>query len=258
MKKHVEICNIRFPLLDYEKAISVFERWIEGGRPHQVCVANVHTVTMCERDKEFWNITKCADMITMDGHPLRWYANLIHGTSIKDRITGSGLMVKSIENGVKKGWCHFFLGSTEEVLRDLEDRISDKYNGVRIVGMHSPPFRQLTKEEDEALVNMINNAKPDFLWVALGAPKQEKWIYEHLDRIHVPIQIGVGAAFDFHAGRIKRAPEFMQRLGLEWLYRVYRDPRLWKRYLTTNPVFMYIFVRDFIKVRLLRRKLEQH
>jgi N-acetylglucosaminyldiphosphoundecaprenol N-acetyl-beta-D-mannosaminyltransferase len=192
-------------------------------------------------------------MITMDGHPLRWYANLIHGTRVQDRITGSGLMAKSIENGASKGWRHFFLGSTEEVLQRLRSNFKTKYPEIRIVGTYSPPFRAMSKEEDDVLVDRINRADPHFLWVGLGAPKQEKWIYEHVEKVHVPIQIGVGAAFDFHAGTVRRASEYVQKVGLEWLYRLYRDPRLWKRYATTNPPFMAMFLRDFIKIRLLKK-----
>ncbi|MBW1673564.1 MAG: WecB/TagA/CpsF family glycosyltransferase [Deltaproteobacteria bacterium] len=253
MHKFVDICSIRFPLIDYNKTIGLFEKWINQGKSRHVCITNVHTLVTALKDKEFKNIVDCADLITIDGQPLRWYAKLIRGVHIKDRITGPELMLKSIEFGNNKRWCHFLLGGTEEVLWKLRKNLIEKFEGINIVGTYSPPFRTLTKEEDAALVERINKAHPDFLWVGLGAPKQEKWISNHLSRIHVPIQIGVGAAFDFHSGNIKRAPEFLQRIGLEWLYRIYRDLKLYKKYLQTNPIFMLIFIRDFIKIKVFQK-----
>jgi N-acetylglucosaminyldiphosphoundecaprenol N-acetyl-beta-D-mannosaminyltransferase len=134
------------------------------------------------------------------------------------------------------------------------EAMQQAYPGVEIVGWHSPPFRTLTAEEDKQQVDIINAANPDFLWVGLGAPKQEKWIAAHLDRIHVPVQLGVGAAFNFHSGHIKRAPQWMQSYGLEWLYRVMNETRLIKRYLATNPVFLFLFVRDLLLIRFFRLK----
>jgi len=126
---------------------------------------------------------------------------------------------------------------------------------VNIVGWHSPPFRPLSLEEDEQLVALINEHQPDFLWVGLGAPKQEKWIAAHLAKVNAPVQVGVGAAFDFHSGHVRRAPVWMQKSGLEWLYRMLQDRRLIKRYCATNPVFLALFLRDFVVVRC-RKMLE--
>jgi N-acetylglucosaminyldiphosphoundecaprenol N-acetyl-beta-D-mannosaminyltransferase len=252
MNTYANICGFEFPKLDYGETIQLFEKWIEQGQSRQVCITNVHSIVTALFNKGFQKILHHSDLLTMDGQPLRWYANLIYGLRVKDRITGAELLAKTIAHGLERQWRHFFLGSTQEVLCKLQRRLEEKYPGLKVVGAHAPPFRPLTRDEDDALVTEINDSMPDFLWVGLGAPKQEKWIFDHLDRVHVPVQAGVGAAFDFHSGNIKRAPLSLQKAGLEWLYRIYRDPRLWKRYLSTNPVFLGLFIRDYIKVRLVK------
>ena len=137
------------------------------------------------------------------------------------------------------GYKHFFYGSTERTLELLKDNLQQKYPKLQIVGMYAPPFRQLTDKEDEEVIQRINEEKPDFLWVGLGAPKQEVWMASHKNKISA-VMIGVGAGFDFHAGVVKRAPVWMQRSGLEWLYRLFQDPkRLWKRYVVTNSKFIW-------------------
>ncbi|MGZ4958248.1 MAG: WecB/TagA/CpsF family glycosyltransferase [Methylomonas sp.] len=207
----------------------------------------------CLSDKELRDINN-RSFVTMDGLPLVWYAKRVHGADVS-RVCGPDLMLKCLDQGRNMGWKHFFLGGRQEVLDDLVAAMQKRYPDVDIVGWHSPPFRQLSEDEDNQLVELINNAKPDFLWVGLGAPKQEKWIAAHLDKIHVPVQLGVGAAFNFHSGHVMRAPLWMQKNGLEWLYRMFKDKRLIKRYLATNPVFLSLFARDLLVFRLLKRKV---
>lgn len=250
--KSVDILGIRFPILDYDLTLTLFQDWVNSGQSHQVCLANVHTAVTSLSDAELRDISNNS-LATMDGTPLVWYGRLVHQADIKARVCGPELMLKCLQHGQEMGWRHFFLGGKDDVLADLVANIRHLYPAAELVGAYSPPFRTLSDEEDQKLVDFINDAKPDFLWVGLGAPKQEKWIAAHLDRVHVPVQIGVGAAFDFHSGRIKRAPLWMQKVGMEWLYRMLKDPRLVKRYLATNPVFMMYFARDFLRVRLFKR-----
>lgn len=253
--KPVTILGVNFPRLDYASALSLFESWIQAKLPHQVCIANVHTLVSSIADFELRNINNHA-LTTMDGLPLVWYANLVHRANIRSRVCGPDLMMKCLDHGQARGWRHFFLGGKDEVLADLVKNVRSRFPEADIVGWHSPPFRPLSEEEDKQLVDLINDAKPDFLWVGLGAPKQEKWIASHLDRVNVPVQLGVGAAFDFHSGHIKRAPLWMQKSGLEWVYRMAKDRRLIKRYFSTNPVFLWHFAKDFLLVRILGKQPE--
>ena len=243
----VSICGVKHSCINYNQAIHIFSSWIQDRKKaHQVCISNVHTTVMCQYDRYLAEVTNNADMVTVDGQPLRWYANLIHAVGLKERVCGPELMVRCIRAGIKKGWKHFFFGGREDVLSKLCETISTEYPGVRISGSYSPPFRPLIEEENRKIIDTINSSGADFLWVGLGAPKQEKWIAANLKELHVPILIGVGAAFDFCSGNIKRAPQIFQKYGLEWLYRIIQDPKLLKRYLTTNPIFLYMFARDYV------------
>jgi len=245
----INILGLNFPVLDYLYTLDLFKHWIAAREPHQVCIANVHTVVTSLTDKALRDINN-QSLITMDGLPLVWYAKAVHRTNIKERVCGPELMLRCLDQGRTHNWKHFFLGGKEDVLTDLVGTMRSRFPGVDIAGWHSPPFRPLSAEEDEQLVSLINQHQPDFLWVSLGAPKQEKWIAAHLATVRVPVQIGVGAAFDFHSGRIRRAPLWMQKSGLEWLYRMLQDRRLIKRYFSTNPVFLALFLRDFIAINI--------
>ena len=251
--KTVNVLGIRFPVLSYEAVLEIFQHWIDARSAYQVCIANVHTVVTSLNDVELRTINNNA-LTTMDGAPLVWYANLVHGAGIKNRICGPDLMLKCLDQGRNAGWKHYFLGGKPQVLIDLVDGMHSRFPGVEIVGWQSPPFRPLSHEEELRLIDSINAVNPDFLWVGLGAPKQEKWIATHLHRIQAPVQIGVGAAFDFHSGHIKRAPGWMQNHGLEWIYRMMKDRRLIKRYARSNPVFMVLFAKDLVLTRVLKVK----
>jgi len=251
--KTVNICGIKHTAINYDQAILIFSEWIrKPGKSHQVCVSNVHTTVMGFRDKQFSAITNNASMVTIDGQPLRWYANLICDAQMEDRVAGPDLMLKCFELGQEKKWKHFLFGGRDTVLEKLCQKLLVLYPEASIVGRMSPPFHPLSDAEIEEIVETINDASPDFLWVGLGAPKQEKWISDNLNKIHVPLIIGVGAAFDFISGAVQRAPAFIQKIGLEWLFRIVQSPGIAKRYLTTNPIFLYMFIRDLLKKYLLK------
>ena len=249
------IGGIPFRAIGYEDTLGLFEQWIYSRRFEQVCIVNVHSLITACRDRQLHAVFCNAGLNTMDGQPLRWYANLVHRAGLRDRVCGPDLMLHCLERGQEKGWKHFLLGSTEKVLSELVERLGKKYPNAQVVGAVSPPFRPLNPQEDRDLLEQINSSGADFLWVGLGAPKQEKWIADHQGRLNVPISIGVGAAFDFHAGAVARAPEWMQRRGLEWFHRLLSDPRLWRRYLSTNPPFFLMLMRDFFLHRLLSRPI---
>jgi N-acetylglucosaminyldiphosphoundecaprenol N-acetyl-beta-D-mannosaminyltransferase len=251
IEKTTNIFGTLFPDLSYEKALRIFQGWIDAKTSNQVCIVNVHSLINGLSDKGFQTICNNS-LSTMDGVPLVWYANLVHQASIKSKVCGPDLMLECLDKGRGKGWKHFFVGSTPAVLKDLVVEMESRFPGVEIAGWNSPPFRPLSDREDQDLVDQINAAKPDFLWVGLGAPKQEKWIADHLHRIHAPVQLGVGAAFSFHSGHVSRAPHWMRKRGLEWAYRMLKERRLIRRYLSSNPVFLALFLKDLIKIRILK------
>jgi N-acetylglucosaminyldiphosphoundecaprenol N-acetyl-beta-D-mannosaminyltransferase len=161
-----------------------------------------------------------------------------------ERVYGPDLMLAICERSVIEGWSHFFYGGKEGVPQLLEASLTTRIPGLKVVGSYSPPFRPLTDEESRDIEEMINTAAPDFVWVGLSTPKQERWMAEHIDGLSASALFGVGAAFDIHAGLLPQAPLWMQRSGLEWFYRLYREPRrLWRRYLRNNPAFLAAIVR---------------
>ncbi|MHA2282700.1 MAG: WecB/TagA/CpsF family glycosyltransferase [Promethearchaeota archaeon] len=229
----------------------IIDGLLNQGDKRQICTCNIHNIIMATRDSELRTIINSASIATMDGLPLVWSARML-GCKKASRMTGSDLLEKIAEISVKKGYRHFFYGGADGVPQKLKTVFETKYPGIKIVGTFSPPFRTLTYMEDKTIVKMINDAKPHFLWVGLGAPKQEKYIYEHLDRIQVPIQIGIGAAFDFYSGKIERAPVWIQKIGFEWLHRLLQEPkRLWKRYLIYNTLFTLQIIPEILKYRIL-------
>ena len=247
----VNILGIHFPVLDYQTSLDLFKQWITSRKPHQVCLANVHTAVVSLTDPELRAINN-RSITMMDGLPFVWYARAENKVNVKKRVCGPELMLRCVDEGRKNGWKHYFLGGKGNVLNDLVDAMHGRYPGVDIIGWHSPPFRPLTPDEDDQLVAQINDSQADFLWVSLGAPKQEKWIAAHIAKIKVPVQIGVGAAFNFNSGHLSRAPLWMQKSGPAWLYRMSQAPRLIRRYCSTNPVFLALFLKDIIKVNFLR------
>lgn len=206
-----------------------------------ITVANVHTTVTAYEDPDYLEIQNEAVMAIPDGAPL---SSLGHkrGHESMDRTTGPSFMGEMFEISAEHGYRHYFYGATEETLELLRDKLNEQYPGIQIAGMYSPPFRALTEEEDKEIIRQINEAKPDFLWVGLGAPKQEKWMAAHQGKV-CGLMMGVGAGFDYFAGNIKRAPQWMQKFNLEWLYRLIQEPRrLFKRYFHTNTKFIWYAV----------------
>ena len=203
-----------------------------------ICVSNVHTTVTSYEDEEYRNIQNGGLMAIPDGGPLSSVGRR-RGAKNMSRTTGPSYMGEIYKISTQYGWKHYFYGSTQETLDKLRVELEREYPGLQIAGMYSPPFRPLTNEEDQKIVEAINMAAPDFLWVGLGAPKQEKWMAAHQGRVK-GLMVGVGAGFDFFAGNIKRAPEWMQKTNLEWFYGLVQDPkRLFKRYFMTNSKFIW-------------------
>jgi N-acetylglucosaminyldiphosphoundecaprenol N-acetyl-beta-D-mannosaminyltransferase len=211
-----------------------------------ICVSNVHTIVMSYDDENYRHVQNSAYMVLPDGKPLSLVSRL-NGFAKASRVTGPDLMENIFRISEVNHFKHFFYGSTDETLKALQNELKAIYPYLKIAGMYSPPFRELTSEEDIQITEKINKSQPDFVWVGLGAPKQELWMYNHKDKIN-GLMVGVGAGFDFFAGNIRRAPAWMQKYSLEWLYRLIQDPkRLWKRYLVYNTRFIALVVKEYLK-----------
>lgn len=232
------VLGVNVSAIDVPMALDTIEHWIESGARQYVCVTGVHGVIESQRDESLREIHNRAGLVMPDGMPLVWLSRM-HGMKHVGRVCGPDLIPACCERSVQRGWRHFFYGSSPGVVESLGKRLSDRYPNLKVVGAFSPPFRALTDQEDEDLIRMINAAAPDIVWVGLSTPKQERWMATHVGRLRAAALIGVGAAFDLHAGRKSRAPAWMQRSGLEWLFRLVTEPRrLWRRYLYVIPLFV--------------------
>ena len=252
-KKYCTILKTNINVTNMQDTIAYLSDNLEELRGQYICVSNVHTTVMAYRDEEYRNVQNSAAMALPDGKPLSIVSKR-RGFIEAGRVPGPDLMPKMFELSETKGYRHYFYGSTEETLEKLKIQLQKKYPYLQIAGMYSPLFRPLTEDEDKEIIDKINEAKPDFVWVALGAPKQERWMYDHKDKIN-GVMLGVGAAFDFEAGTVKRAPHWMQELCLEWLYRIMQDPkRLIFRYLDTNFSFIWNTSKETREMRRQRKK----
>lgn len=223
--------------LGSEGALARILTWASTRQSRYVCICNAHSMVTATQDARFRTALANSDMATPDGAPVAWMLRR-QGFTGQPRVSGPDLMWSLFERCSAEGIGVYFYGSTSETLALLEQRAAKSFPTLRIVGMESPPFRALTPEEDAAAVARINNSGAGIVFVGLGCPKQERWMAEHKEQVQA-VMIGVGAAFDFHAGTISRAPEWMRDNGLEWLHRLASEPRrLWKRYLVTNTLFV--------------------
>lgn len=235
--------------LSWDDAITQIVRWGAARQSRYVCICNVHSVVTTTRDVEFKVAVNNADMATPDGAPIAWVLRRL-GFRSQERINGPDLMMKYLAEAERLDQAVFFYGSTDATLAKLRTALARQFPLLRIGGTHAPPFRPLTLEEDDRVVDMINHSGANVVFVGLGCPKQEKWMYDHRGRVNA-VMVGVGAAFDYHSGVLKRAPLWWQRNGLEWLYRLCAEPRrLFMRYLVTNTLFAVGMVRQFILARL--------
>lgn len=245
-KSLIPTCNIMsvdIAAIDMKWLLRFTNRNIQSLSGDYMCVSNVHTTVTAWEDKDYCAIQNGGVMAIPDGGPLssvgkrRGYKNM-------KRTTGPAYMGEIFKISTKKGYRHYFYGSTNETLEKLYKKLEHDYPGIQIVGMYSPPFRPLIESEDMAITEHINETEPDFLWIGLGAPKQEKWMADHQGRVK-GFMVGVGAGFDYYAGNINRAPNWMQKHNLEWVYRLIQDPkRLFRRYWNTNTRFIwYAFIK---------------
>lgn len=237
--ERVNVLGVGISPITPARALETIGRWIAHGERHYVCVSGIHGVMESQRDELLRRIHNGAGMVTPDGMPLVWISRW-RGFKEVQRVYGPDLLLACCERSQAMGWRHYFYGGGMGVPERLTERLQARFRGLRVVGGYSPPFRALTPDEDAEVVARINAAAPDIVWVGLSTPKQERWMFEHRSSLTAPVCIGVGAAFDFHAGLKRQAPRWMQRSGLEWVFRLYQEPRrLWRRYLKNNPLFVW-------------------
>lgn len=233
----VSLLGTRIDAVSWEQAVARIVRWAVAGEARIVCLCNVHSVISAQRDPALRAAVDRADLATPDGAPLAWLMRK-RGYAEQQRINGPDLMWRVLAEAERLQFPVFMLGSTAATLMLLKVAVQNTYPHLPLAGLLAPPFRTLTTAEDDAIVDTINDSGARLLLVGLGCPKQEIWMAKHRQRLHV-VMLGVGAAFDYHAGTLKRAPPFWQQHGLEWLYRLAMEPsRLLKRYLVTNTLFL--------------------
>jgi len=245
------LLGVRVHAVQIPGAVAEMERWIlERDGCHYVAVTGMHGVMEAQQDDRFKTILNTADLVVSDGMPLVWAGRRYGFDSMKRRVYGPELMMTFCEQTAGKGYRHYFYGGAEGVPELLAETLTKRFPGFQVAGCYSPPFRPLTAEEDCEVVARINDSGADILWVGLSTPKQEKWMYDHREKLDVPVLMGVGAAFDLNTGRLNQAPSWMREHGMEWFFRLVMEPRrLWRRYLVLGPRFAWNVSLEMLKLK---------
>jgi len=233
-----DLMGVGISATTYDEAVEAIFQAVGSREPAVVSLQAAHAVTTASGDPDLRAKVNTFEMIGPDGQPVRWALNLLHGLGLRDRLYGPELTLRLCRRAAQQRVPVYFFGSTPEVLSRLQANLTAMFPGLAVAGVESPPFRVLCEAERDAAVERINASGAGIVFIGLGAPKQDHFAHDHRDRIRA-VQVCVGAAFDFHAGTLEMAPAWMQRRGLEWLYRLMKEPRrLWRRYLSTNSVFL--------------------
>jgi N-acetylglucosaminyldiphosphoundecaprenol N-acetyl-beta-D-mannosaminyltransferase len=247
--ERVSILGVGLSVINRPSALRLVIDAVKQRRKGYITVTGVHGVMECQQDENLREIHNKAFLCTPDGMPMVWLGKLA-GFRDMARVYGPDLMLDVCEASPKAGIRHFFYGGAHGVAAELKGKLCARFPGLDVVGTYEPPFRPLNSEEEAELKAIVNEARPDIIWVGLSTPKQERFMAEYLPKLNTTLMVGVGAAFDFHTGRVKQAPAWMQSIGLEWLFRLIQEPRrLWKRYLTNNPKFIFLLLCNWVGLR---------
>tara|TARA_R110002096_G_scaffold316010_10_gene510352 strand:+ start:2189 stop:2974 length:786 start_codon:yes stop_codon:yes gene_type:complete len=247
------VLGVGISALNMERATGEVLRLLDSDSKGYVCVTGVHGIIEAQDDPELRTIFNDSFLTTPDGMPTVWIGKLVYGFSQMDRVYGPDLMLEVFRKTEPKGTRHFLYGGTEGVADELRTSLLERFPDAEIVGTYCPPFRELNVEEEAELIQQVSESKADVMWVGISTPKQDRFMAKYLPKLPVKLMFGVGAAFDFHTGRVRQAPKWMQRHGLEWAFRLSQEPaRLWKRYLTSNPRFVSLFALQFLGWRRFR------
>jgi len=238
-RPRANVLGIQVEALDMERALSRIANALRTGHKGYVCAINVHSVMEAQRDADLAATFAGAEVTVPDGMPTVWVGRL-QGHRHMQRVAGPDLMYEIFRRNEFAGCKHFFYGGNEGVAQELAANFGRRFPWVRIVGTYTPPYRSLTRTEEQCLINTVSACKPDIIWVGISTPKQEKFMRRYLPELETRLMFGVGAAFDFHTGHIQDCPEWIKRAGLQWLHRLVQEPkRLWWRYLRNNPAFLF-------------------
>jgi len=247
--KSCSILGSPLALTDYAGAVAITQAWaMDRTRPYAVAAANTHVIALARHDPEFRATLSRFDLLLPDGMPLVWCMNRRNGVEpLKDRVYGPTFMLHCLEQS-REQFSHFLLGGSEELLADLKAKLQVRFPQLRMAGTYSPPFGEWPKEENDRIFAAIRESKAEYIWVGLGCPKQEHWIARNKEQLPPGIYGAVGAAFAFHAGRVRQAPLWVQARGLEWAFRLLAEPRrLFKRYVKFNSLFLFYLALDAIR-----------
>ncbi len=235
----VSILGVKVHATDMDRALARVESALATGDKGYVCVTGVQGVMEAQSDSNLKRIINQALLTIPDGRPTVW-VGWLRGFLKMRQVTGPTMMLRLCALSAEKGYTHFFFGGNDGVAQELKQSLTQRFPGMKVVGTYTPPFRPLNAEEEAELIRMVAETKPDFFWVGLSTPKQERFMDQYVSKLDAKLMFGVGAAFDIHTGRIKDAPYWMKLTGVQWMHRIYQDPkRLWKRYLVNNPKFVY-------------------
>jgi len=237
--RRVNVLGVGISVLNLESARRAVMEALEGGTKGYICVTGVHGVSEAQEDAAFRSILNRAFLCVPDGMPMVW-AGKAAGFAEMGRVYGPDLMREVCQSTAATGHSHFLLGGGAGVAEELKGRLERRFPGIRVAGAFTPPFRPMNEEEEQRLIAMVRDCKPSIVWIGLSTPKQERFMAAYLERLDATLLCGVGAAFDFFTGRVKQAPFWVQRSGLEWLFRLCQEPRrLWRRYFRNNPRFVF-------------------
>lgn len=256
--RHANVLGVRISAVNLATAVDFADRWIAGRNPGYICVTGVHGVMEAHRNDVFRRILNRSFMTLPDGMPMSWVGHL-QGFREMDRVFGPDFMSAMCRLSVERGYRNFLYGGQPGVAEILSESLQTKFPGLRIVGTCTPPFRELTLEEEQELADHVHRSRPHIFWVGLSTPKQDRFMAQYFKQLQVPLLVGVGAAFDYHTGRLHDSPDWVKRSGLQWLHRLLQEPRrLWRRYLSTNPAFLWHIACQLSGLRLYPCENEDH
>jgi N-acetylglucosaminyldiphosphoundecaprenol N-acetyl-beta-D-mannosaminyltransferase len=246
---HADVLGVQVSAVDMERALSLADGWVRGGRPGYVCMTGVHGVMEAQSDPEFRAILNGAVLNAPDGMPMTWVGRT-QGFRQMDRVFGPDFMAALCRHSVDRGFRHFLYGGKPGVAGRLRVALESRFPGICVVGAYTPPFGPLTIDQEEEVCALVREARPHVVWVGLSTPKQERFMAHYAQRLGAPLLVGVGAAFDYHTGQIKDSPRWVKRAGMQWAHRLMQEPRrLGRRYLRNNTAFLWHMAQQLTGLR---------